>query len=123
MYDELIITTANQKHKAFFMNGFHVASEPTSNLHKHNFAEIHMVAKGNAVFSIGEELHTLNDGNLMIVPQGIFHCCVDRDENTIHTAFQIDYDVKEVSTYNMGTHAILGFFEEIEECKVSHIVC
>ena len=64
MYNELIITTSNQKHRAFFMNGFFTASQPTSNLHKHNFAEIHLIIGGNAIFRIGNELYPLNDGSM-----------------------------------------------------------
>lgn len=119
MYNELIFTTANQKHHAFFMNGFFSASQPTSNLHKHNFAEIHMVTGGNATFRIGSELYPLNDGNIMVIPCDVFHCCIKCDEGVSHNAFQVDYKVDEIKTCSIGTSTIENLYNEIEVCRTS----
>lgn len=119
MYNELIITTSNQKHRAFFMNGFFTASQPTSNLHKHNFAEIHLIIGGNAIFRIGNELYPLNDGSITVIPCDVFHCCIKCDKDVIHNAFQVDYTVSETKSYSIGTSTIENFFGEIDACRNS----
>ena len=119
MYNELTITTPNQRKKAFFMNGFHSAGLPTSNLHKHNFSEIHLVAKGGGTFSVGDETYHLDSGNIMIIPKGIFHGCSECLQGTLHTAFQIDYDTDRVRICHVGNSIISDFFAEIEMAKSS----
>lgn len=113
MYQELEIVTSTQKHKAFFMDGFHLESIPTTNLHNHNFSEVHLLAKGNADFMIGGKTYTLSQGSIMIIPRGVFHCCIKCDKDTHHNAFQIDYETDSVKTLVIGKETIQSFFDEI----------
>lgn len=118
MYNELIFTVSNEKHRAFFMNGFLSSSRDTaSNLHKHNFPEIHFITGGNAVFLVGECKKYLKSGGIMIIPQGEFHCCIQKDNDALHNAFQVDFDVKEVGTADIGSGVISNLFSEIESLK------
>lgn len=120
MYTELIVKTQFHEHKIFLQNGFfHQLNHQAINLHKHNFAEVHVIANGNATFSINEHSYSLNSGDLIIIPRDIFHFLSINDENTMHTAFQIDYDQNEISIYNIGTDTILNFFDEIKKLKFS----
>ena len=118
MFNEINITISNEKHRAFFMNGFHSSSEqPVATLHKHKFSEIHFVSGGNAVFRIGETQTLLKDGSVMIIPNGVFHCCYQKEEGTLHNAFQVDFDTKEVKTAFVGIETVSGFFDEMERLK------
>ncbi len=119
MYNEIIVKTPSREHKIFLQSGFFSSTKPTSNLHKHNFAEVHIIANGNATFSIGGHLYSLSSGSLMIIPRDIFHYCDSKDENTIHAAFQIDYEQNETSVYDIGTDTVLRFLDETEKCKIS----
>ena len=120
MYNELSFSIANKKHRAFFMNGFLSSSKETaSNLHKHNFPEIHFIAGGNAVFLTGKSKTNLKSGDIMIIPQGVFHCCIQKDEGTLHNAFQVDFDVKEVRKANIGSEVISNLFSEIENLRMT----
>jgi len=56
----------------------------------------------------------------LIIPWNIFHCCTDKEENTIHTAFQVDYDIKKFMSYTVSPNTILDFFREIEQCGISN---
>lgn len=119
MYEELILTVSGEKHKAFFMNGFHKISEPASNLHKHKYAEIHLSANGNALFNADGRKLPLDMGSIMIIPKGVFHCCAQKDESTIHTAFQIDFKTDEIKTAFIGNDILFDFIKEIESAKAS----
>lgn len=118
MFNELNVTISNQKHKAFFMNGFHTSSDaPTSNLHKHNFAEVHFVSGGRALFRTGEGETKLDDGGIMIIPANIFHCCIKKEAGTLHNAFQIDYDITNIKTCRISAKTVADFFDEIKHCR------
>ncbi len=118
MYNELSFSIANEKHKAFFMNGFLSSSKKTAtNLHKHNFSEIHFITGGNTVFLIGENRINLQSGYIMIIPQGEFHCCTRKDAGVLHNAFQVDFDVNCVKTAKLGTETVSNLFFEIECLK------
>lgn len=120
MYNELKINISNEKHRAFFMNGFLSTSNTSAaNLHKHNFSEIHFVTGGNATFVIEDKQLTLESGSAMIVPQGTFHCCKKKEQDTLHNAFQIDFYTKEVRTAHIGSETIANFFDEIESLRTS----
>lgn len=120
MYNELSISVLNENHRAFFMNGFLSSSKETAtNLHKHNFSEIHFITGGNAVFLVGEGRINLHSGDIMIIPQGEFHCCTQKDETTLHNAFQVDFDVKEVRTAHIGSGVASNLFSEIESLKIT----
>ena len=102
------------------MNGFLSSGNTSaSNLHKHNFSEIHFVTGGNATFIVGESSTELEDGSIMIIPQGEFHCCTNKDENARHNAFQVDFNIGKVQKAHMGSEIISRFFDEIEILKTS----
>lgn len=118
MYNELSFSIANEKHRAFFMNGFLSSSKETaSNLHKHNFSEIHFITGGNASFLVSENKINLQSGHIMIIPQGEFHCCIQKDTGVFHNAFQVDFDVRELRTADIGNGVISNLFSEIESLK------
>ena len=120
MYNEINITLSNKKHKVFFMNGFLASSNKTaSNLHKHNFAEIHFVTGGDAVFIISENKLTLESGSIMIIPQGEYHCCIKKDSKTQHNAFQVDFEAPEVKKVHIGSETVSNFFDEINLLRSS----
>ncbi len=118
MYNELSFTAGNEKHRAFFMNGFLSSSnESATNLHKHNFSEIHFITGGNASFLVGESKTQLESGDIMIIPQGEFHCCLEKEKSTLHNAFQVDFSVPGVRTSHIGSEVISNLFFEIESLK------
>lgn len=115
----IIVKTNTQEYKVFFQDGFYSLTNPIKRLHKHNYAEVHVIANGNAVFCVGDSLYTLTSGSMMIIPRGVFHYCYSKDENTFHTAFQIDYEAEKITMYSVGADVILNFCAEIEKCKKS----
>lgn len=117
MYNELIIKTNSKEHKILLQAGFYPSTASAVRYHKHNYAEIHVIAGGKATFSIDEALHTLESGSIMIIPKGIFHCFESSDDNTFHGAFQIDYNTPEMSVYNVGEATVLSFLQETENSR------
>ncbi len=117
MYQELSVRIGTKKVNAFLQRGFYLHLPPTKRIHKHNYADVHMVAGGRIVFHIDQDTYVAEDGTLLLIPRDIFHCCVDKDEDAIHTAFQIDYHVDRFSAYQISSSTIFDFFQEIEKTK------
>ena len=113
----IIVKTNTQEYKVFFQDGFYSLTNPIKRLHKHNYAEVHVIANGNAVFYVGDSLYTLTSGSMMIIPRGVFHYCYSKDENTFHTAFQIYCEAEKTTMYSVGADVILNLCAEIEKCK------
>ena len=117
MYNELIIKNNSGEYKLFLQDGFYSSTAPTQGLHKHNYAEIHAIANGDATFIVGERSYSLKSGCIMIIPSGVFHCCITKEESALHSAFQLDYKADKVSKRMIGSDAVLSFIREAEETK------
>ena len=74
MHDELTIKIGSKDHKAFLQGGFYSSFVQRTPLHKHNYAEVHIVAGDAVEFQVGDSLYSSADGNLVIIPSGIYHC-------------------------------------------------
>ncbi|MBQ2890485.1 MAG: helix-turn-helix transcriptional regulator [Clostridia bacterium] len=113
MYKELDIHIGKKECKAFLQRGFSPELPPTKRMHKHNYADVHIVSGGNMVFYIGNKNHKIEDGTLMIIPREIFHYCVEKEENAIHIAFQVDYHICDIMKYRINPGIIEDFQREI----------
>ncbi len=118
MYYEFSIFTDENPCKVFLQTGFYTFSQ--SNItHKHNYAEIHLVSGGNAVFKVANEVSELRDGEMLIIPKGIFHSWSICTSDTLHTAFQIDMDLNSPSITETDKYVVRGLFNEIAKCRES----
>lgn len=106
-----------KKVKAFLQRGFYLHLPPTKRIHRHNYADVHVVAGGGMVFRIGAEIYSVQEGTLLIIPRGTFHYCVEKEETAVHTAFQIDFEADGVSSYAVCPDVIFDFYREIERAK------
>ena len=56
---------------------------------------------------------------MLIIPRDIFHCCTNKENDTMITAFQINRDIGKVSFYDVGSKIILEFLEEIKRSTIN----
>lgn len=117
MHNELNIKIGSKITKAFLQDGFYSGSMQTTAMHKHNYAEIHIVDQPLIEYNIGNTVHSTADGNLLIIPKNVFHCIKKSHPGTRHIAFQIDYDVKRFSAYSIDPKIVIDFAGEIEKCR------
>lgn len=117
VYKELDILIGKKECKAFLQRGFSPEIPPTKRIHKHNYADVHIVSGGNMFFYIGDKTHKIEDGTLMIIPREIFHYCVEKEENAIHIAFQVDYDVCHIMKCKINKGIIEAFHSEITRAE------
>lgn len=114
MYNELTVKNGSKNYKCFLQDGFFYPAVQISPLHKHNYAEIHIVSNGNIEFNIGNELHRSENGNLFIIPSNVYHCVTGHDPDAIHSAFQIEYNAPEFMATQISEQTASDFVKEIE---------
>lgn len=115
MYREITIKIGNKEVNAFLQRGFYLNLPPANQIHKHNYTDVHIVAGGKVVFRINQDTYTAEDGTLLVIPRDTFHCCIDKDSNAVHTAFQIDYQVDKFSTQKISSDTVSDFLKEIKK--------
>jgi AraC-like DNA-binding protein len=119
MYFRLSLKTNDKTYNVFLQDGFYsLLNESSSTVHKHNYAEVHIVSGGSSKFKVENAEYTVNDGEFIIIPRGNFHTWTDNsiDSNTVlHTAFIIDTPISEIEIISADTNVVRGFFNEIQK--------
>lgn len=117
MNNQIIINTTSGEINAFLQPGFYQTQPPSKIFHRHNYAEIHVIHGGNAIFHVDSTNFSTEKGNVLIIPGGMYHVCTGADENCRHSAFQIELNVREFSYVNLPDDLLDCFFSELEKCK------
>lgn len=112
MGNEIVIKNGTREHKVFFQVGFYTPFLLPTPIHKHNYAEIHLVTD-DAEFYIDGKHHYSKDGNLLLIPKNTPHCIIKGSDGPCHVAFQIDYDVKAFSSCHICPQLARDFINEI----------
>ncbi len=119
MYTELIVKNGIRDHKVFFQNGFYNSVALPTPMHRHNYAEIHLVADKAATFFINGDEVCAEDGNLILIPSNTLHALAGINEGECHVAFQIDCDVDRVISRHVSLPLVREFTDEIARCQVT----
>ena len=119
MYNQLMVKIGTEEHCVFLQDGFYVLTETKPLLHKHNYAEIHIVSGGTAEFHIGNQIYTSTGSTLLIIPANVFHFVKYADPDVRHTAFQIEYDAQSFAVKHASTQTVLDFMDEIQTSRSS----
>ena len=119
MHYEMSVYIDEKTCKVFLQDGFYTYMSSTKITHKHNYSEIHIVSGGSAVFKVSKEVITVKDGEILVIPKGIFHSWVNESPDTLHSAFQIDLSVDTLSIITADSSVVRGLFNEIAKCNES----
>lgn len=116
MFYEMTVHAPTQDHKVFLQNGFYHGVRTDTLFHKHNYAEIHFFSGGNVCFNIDSGKFEVGNGKILIIPKALYHSCDSQDKGILHAAFQIDYDVPDVSVHKISSGILSSFFDAINRC-------
>ena len=117
MRNELLIKNGSAAYKVFFQDGFYDPFLLPTPIHKHNYAEIHLVTTDTYEFYIDGQQYASKDGNLLIIPRNMPHGIPKGENRACHAAFQIDCDVSAFCSCHIHSQIIQVFLSEIERCK------
>ena len=119
MHYELSFKMIDKDYKAFLQAGFYVSPKTDTSLHKHNYAEVHVLGEGRAEFLIDNQTVTVNGPAVLTIPAPLMHCCTYQDEHLLHTAFQTDCQADAVRVYPLEGGMVKSFISEIQQCQFS----
>jgi AraC-like DNA-binding protein len=106
-------------YKAFLQDGFFASPKTDTSLHKHNYAEIHVLGEGRAEFLIENHSVTVMGPAILTIPAPMMHCCTYQDEHLLHTAFQTDCQADQLRTYPIAEGMVKAFLEEIQRSQLT----
>ena len=115
MNNELLIRTHLGDIKAFLQSGFYTSNNPTKHIHKHSYAEIHIIYGGNAEYRIGNKTYHVKNGYMLGIPKDCFHACVKKDKETQYIPFQIDLDIKSKKVVPLDPALVEAFLNETKK--------
>ena len=116
---QLPFYVGEEKITAFLQGGFLHPGAITRDLHRHLYTEVHLIARGEAFFSIGEKEKHFIAGDVFTVPGGVFHHCTGQSENCRHLAFQLD---RKISFQKKRLPEIVFALERAVQDKASYRV-
>ena len=119
MHYELSFKMIERDYKAFLQDGFYASPKTDTSLHKHNYAEVHVLGEGKAEFLIDNQPLTVHGPAILTIPAPLMHCCTYQDEALLHTAFQTDCQAEALQTYPIENGIVNAFFEEIQQCQLT----
>ncbi len=120
MYYEMSVYVDDKYCKVFLQDGFYTYISSTEIIHKHNYSEIHIISGGSAIFKVSNETITVKDGEMLVIPKGIFHSWVNQSPDTLHSALQIDIQIDDPAVIAVDSAVIRGMFNEIAKCNESN---
>lgn len=95
---ELIFSICGKCYRALLQDGF-LSPTTTARLHKHNYAEIHIVS-GDMTVEVGGELITLKANDALAIPEGSYHRILPAD-GTRRISFQTDAPLDSLRSVNL----------------------
>lgn len=94
--------------------GFFEHNVRYSSVHKHRYAEVHILASGSATYNIDDVKYTLVGGSAMIIPSGAYHSCDIASADARHCSFIINTDVKDTLFSDISPFAASELLDEID---------
>lgn len=114
MNGELTVKIGNTDRKVLLQDGYFDFNVIKSPLHKHSYAELHVVESGVVCYGIQGNAIEVPAGTVLAIPPDVFHRCLSFKENTRHIAFQVEVPVAKITAAAFPWEVLTAFFTEIE---------
>ncbi len=89
MVYETKIYIGKKSFNIIMQQGFYTRKRLTTNVHRHYYAEIHLVSGGDAKYEVDGKVYEIKKNEGVYIPPSVFHRFLEGDENTVCTAFQL----------------------------------
>lgn len=129
MYNELEVRIGTKTCKAFFKSKKEEFFNKISPIHNHHYTEIHLLARGEISFDVDNKRYNLTPGNILAVPQEMYHICLNTSLENTHICFFIDVSIKSPKLIEVPSNLIEGFIEDYKKafdngnyCKIASYV-
>lgn len=114
MRNELTIKVGKDDIKVFLQQGFYYSYLPSSQFHKHLYAEIHVISNGTAELYVDGKKYHIQSGDILVIPPGKIHKFMEFVEFS-DQAFQVDMKLTEFDIINFPLNILKLFSSEIRK--------
>lgn len=101
---EITVTVGNEPIQIFMQHHFWNSEYMSSSLHKHKFAEVHIVLEGQIEYQACGECVMLLPGDMVVIPQETMHCSQDPICHARRITFQLTKQIRQFRVVHPGTH-------------------
>ncbi len=85
-----------------------------STLHKHEYAEVHLVSSGVGICTVEGVKYILEPGDALLIPKETYHqTCDSEDNKRVHFSFQVELPTKTIERLHFPKEFIKYLFERM----------
>lgn len=114
MNNELAVKIGAKSHKAFLQDGFYTHTVHSARLHRHNYAEIHVIENSATPLIVNGKTFPLENGTVVVVPRETDHCFKSSISTHKSVGFQIDFPFQQLETHKIPQEMATEFLKEID---------
>ena len=92
----MTVKVRDTERKVFLQDGFYHNIRSSIRLHKHKYADVHIVLDVRSKFVVGRETFYLEPGSVILIPKDVYHLCENTEDGGRHIAFQIEYEANDM---------------------------
>jgi len=111
---EIKARVGSSDRRIFMQEGFFVLGKIETVVHKHIYPEIHIAFGGEIDFFVDAQTISLKSGDVLVIPQKLYHCCIRQDRDAKDIIFQLDIRIEDVIKYRASENIIQLFIAEIK---------
>ena len=112
---KITVTIGSSQKKVFLPFSKESFQGAFSPIHKHTYAEVHLIGKGEMLYEIGDATYTAKEGDILFIPREHYHCSYCQSPSTVMFAFLLDDDSQALQHYHICAELINNFFEELRK--------
>lgn len=113
-FSELTVRVGTQDVRLFLQDGFFDFKKVATVLHRHLYAEVHLLERGSARFLVNDAQVVVEPGEFFVIPPGVFHKCAASTPAARHIAFQVGAAVEDFARYRAAEGVPGRLLREIE---------
>ena len=92
---QITVSLSGKNAVVVMQQGFFCGTTHRQPLHRHKYAEIHFTAKGKSEYMVDGKRVTINTGEILVIPKGVYHHFIANEWGVRNHAFQISLPVLE----------------------------
>lgn len=112
MKNELNVTVGEQCFTCILMEGFPSGVFPTARLHRHSYAELHVLRGPKTLLEMDDRLISLEGNCVFALPAGCMHRFRDPHPDVCHSAFLTSFPFEDFCSMSLSEPLLSDFLAE-----------
>lgn len=114
MHKSILLKWGEEEIKVIVENRFCIKTMPFSAIHKHRYAEMHIIMAGSSEYYVNKTKYIMKEGMVLLIPAKAYHSLKPLEVNTTYVTFEIDMGCVEISSIQLSDALIKEFALEMQ---------